>query len=86
MVDGAGLLGASVAHATTEHSTEATAAAKELGEDILGVHSGATSTAFQALLTILVINLTLLGIGENLVGVRQLLKLLCRLGVVGVLV
>lgn len=87
MVDSAGLLGASIAHATTEHSTEATtAAAEELREDILGVHSGTTSTAFQTLLTILVVDLTLLGIGKSLVGMRELLKLLRGLGVVSVLI
>lgn len=87
MVDRAGLLGAGITHATAEHSAETTAAAtEELGEDILSVHTGATSAALQTLLTILVVDSTLLGIGESLVGVRQLLKLLRRLGVVSVLV
>lgn len=86
MVDGASLLGAGVAHATAEHPAERTATAEELGEQILGVHTTAGTAAFQTLLTILVVDLTLLGVGKNLVGVRQLLELLRGIGVVRVLV
>lgn len=86
MVNGTGLLGASIAHATTEHPAECTAAAEELREQILSVHATGATAVLQTLRTILVIDLTLLGIGENLVSVRQFLELLCGLGVVGILV
>jgi hypothetical protein len=88
VVDCSGLLWAGVTHATSEHSTEGTAAAaaEELREQILGVHTTATTTMLQTFLTKLIIELTLLGVGETLVSVRQLLELLSSLGVVGVLV
>lgn len=86
MVNGASLLGACVAHATTEHSAKSTTAAEELREQVLGVHTTTGTAAFQTLLTILVVDLTLLGVGKNLVGVRQLLELLRGIGVVLVLV
>lgn len=86
VVNGASLLGASIAHATTEHAAEATTAAEELREQVLGVHTTGATTTFQTLLTILVVDLTLLGVGQNLVGVRQLLELLRGFGVVLVLV
>lgn len=88
MVNGTGLLGASLAHATTEHAAEATtAAAEELREQVLGVHATSTTGAtLQALFTILVVDATLLIIRQDLVSVRQLLKLLSGIRVVGVLV
>jgi hypothetical protein len=88
MVDGTGLLRASIAHATTEHAAEAAAAAaEELREEVLGVHATSTAgAALQTLLAILVVDATLLVIGQDFVGVRQLLELLGSLGVVGVLV
>ena len=89
VVDCAGLLGTGVAHTTTtEHSTEGTAAAaaEELREQVLGVHATAGTTVLQTLLTKLVVQLTLLGVGETLVSGRQFLELLCSLGVVGILV
>jgi hypothetical protein len=62
MVDGTGLLRASIAHATTEHAAEAAAAAaEELREEVLGVHATSTAgAALQTLLTILVVDATLL--------------------------
>lgn len=69
MVNGASLLGTGIAHATTEHSTESTAAAEELREQVLGVHTTTGTAALQTLLTILVVDLALLGVGKNLVGV-----------------
>lgn len=88
VVDCAGLLRALVTHATAEHSAEgaAAAAAEELREQILGVHAAATTAVFQAFLTELIIELTLLGVGKSLVCVGQFLELLCGIGVVGVLV
>lgn len=86
MVNGTGLLGTSIAHATAEHPAERAAAAEELREQILGVHATAATAILQTLRTKLVVELALLGIGQNLVSVRQLLELLCGLGVVGVLV
>lgn len=86
VVNSAGLFGASIAHATAEHPTERTAATEELREQILGVHATGAAAALQTLLTILVVNLALLGIGQNLVRGRQFLELLCRLRVIGVLV
>ena len=86
MVDGAGLLGAGIAHATTEHATERTAAAEELREEVLGVHATTGTTTLETLLTELVVDPTLLGVGQDFVSVRQLLKLLGCLRVVGILV
>lgn len=80
VVDCAGLLWAGVTHATAEHSTEGTAAAaaaaEELREQVLGVHATTAAAMLQALLTELVIQLTLLGVGKALVGVRKFLELL----------
>ena len=76
VVDGASLLGtlftAAAEHAT--HATEAattTAAAEELCEQVLGTHSAAAHSAalLETLLTILVVDLALLGVGQNLVCV-----------------
>ena len=87
MVDGTGLLGAGIAHATAEHAAEATTtAAEELRKQILSIHTTTAATVLQPLLTILVVNLTLLAIGQNLVSVGQFLELLGSLGVIGVLV
>jgi hypothetical protein len=61
VVDGAGLLGTSLTtHATTEHATEATAAAaEELREEILGVHATAHATLLQSFFAILIVQLAL---------------------------
>ena len=88
VVDRPGFLWAGVTHATSEHSAEgaAAAAAEELREQIFGVHATTAAAMLQAFLTKLVIQLTLLGVGQTLVGVRQFLELLRGLWVVGVLV
>lgn len=87
VVDCAGLLWASVTHATAEHAAEGTTTAtEELREQILGVHTTATTSVLQTLLTILVVDLTLLSVGQNLVGVGQLLELLGSFRVIGVLI
>ena len=87
MVDCPGLLGALVPHAT-EHAAEGTAAAaEELREQVLCAHSsGRGTTTFQTLLTILVVNLSLLGIGQNLIGTGELLEFLGSVRVILVLV
>lgn len=88
MVDGAGLLGTGITHATAEHPTErtTTAATEELREEVLGVHTTAATTTLETFFTELVIDATLLGVGQNFVGVRQFLELLSGLGVVGILI
>lgn len=65
VVDGAGLGRAAVVHTTKHaaHAAEATTTAEELREQVLGGHAAATSTSFQAGLTILVVYLALLGVG-----------------------
>lgn len=85
MVDGASLLGARVSHTTTEHATEATSAAKELCEEILGTHATGTTT-FKTLLAELIIDGPLLGIGQNFVRFGNVLERFGGLWVVGVLV
>ncbi|KUI53900.1 hypothetical protein VP1G_10625 [Cytospora mali] len=91
MVNCASLGRAPVWHTTAEHATQATAKAttttKELSEQILSSHAAAASCAtLQACLTILVVDLALLGVGQDFVGVRNLFELVFGLGVVGVLV
>lgn len=91
VVNGAGLGGTAVGHTTAaEHAAEATAeaaTAEELSEQVLSSHTTTTaSTTLKTGLAILVVDLTLLGIGKDLVGVGDLLELLFSLGVVGVLV
>lgn len=86
VVDGTSLLGALVTHATTEHATETTAAAEELSKEVLGAHATASTAMLKTLLTELVVEATLLGIGEGLVSGRQFLELLSGFGVVCVLV
>lgn len=88
VVNCAGLLGALITHATSEHSAEgaAAAAAEELREQIFRVHATATAAMLQTFLTELVIQLALLGVGQTLVCVRQFLELLSGVRVVGVLI
>jgi hypothetical protein len=75
MVDCASFGGATLAPHASEHATHATHAAKattttkELSKQILGGHATAASTTFQASLAILVVDASLLGVGQNLVGV-----------------
>jgi hypothetical protein len=68
VVDGSCFLGTSVSHATTEHTTEPpaeAATAEELSEEILSGHTttGTHSALLKTLLSELVIQLSLLGIG-----------------------
>ena len=86
MVNGACLFRASLAHAAAKHPTECTAAAEELRKQILGIHSTSATAVLETLLTILILDLTLLGIRQDLVSVRQLLEFLRSIGVVGILV
>lgn len=87
MVDGTGLLRASVPHSTTEHATKGTpTAAEELCKEILSAHSTSGTSALQAFFTQLVIDRTLLRIRQDFVRVGQFLELLCGLGIIGVLV
>lgn len=90
MVNGASLRGAALAHATAEHAShtaETTAAAEELSEQVFGSHATTTTgTTLKAGLTILVVNLALLGVGEDFVCVRDLLELALSIRVVGVLI
>ena len=81
VVDGARLGGTTVVHAA-EHATHASeaAAAEELSEKVLGGHATAGTAAFKASLAILVVHLSLLGVGQDFVGMRNLLELFlgCR--------
>ena len=87
VVDRPRLLRALLARTAAEHASEgATAAAEELGEQILRTHATTHATTFETLFTVLVVDRTLLGIREDLVGVGHLLELLGRIGVVLVLV
>jgi hypothetical protein len=89
VVNGTGLRRTTVpTHAAkhASHAAESTAAAEELGEEVLGGHAAATSTALESGLTILVVHCALLGIGQDFVGVGDLFELVLGRGVVGVLV
>lgn len=89
VVNGAGLGRATVLH-TAEHASQTTAeratAAEELGEEVLSSHAAAAGTTLEAGLTILIVNLALLGVGKDFVGMRDLLELALSIGVVCVLV
>ena len=88
VVNGSGLGRATVHTAAakhTSHTTEATTS-EELSEQVLGGHATTTSTSLETGLTILIVNLSLLGVGENFVGMRDLLELFLGIGVVCVLV
>ena len=70
--DGARLLGALLAHATTKHASEwaTTTAAEELSEEILSSHAAAAHTALlKTLLAILVVELSFLRVLEDFVCV-----------------
>ena len=91
VVDGLGLGRAALGTHAAEHATkvaaEAAAAAEELREQVLSRHAAAAaSAALQSGLTILIVYLALLGVRQNLIGVRDLLELLLGSGVVVVLV
>lgn len=86
VVDGPSLLGTLLTHAAAKHSAEGASAAEELSKEIFCVHTGTTSTALQTLLSILVIDLALLGIRQDLICMRQVLELLCGLRGISVLI
>lgn len=88
VVDGSGLRGTTVHTAATKHASHATEAttSEELSEQVLSGHATTAGTALKAGLTILIVNLSLLGIGEDFIGVRDLLELFLGIGVVCVLV
>lgn len=86
VVDCPGLLGASIAHSTTEHPAESTAA-EELRKQVLGAHAAAhTAGALETLLAILVVESAFLVVRQDLVRVGQLLEFFGCFGVVGVLI
>lgn len=89
VVDGASLGRSALALHATKHATHSTkaAAAKELSKEIFGSHAAtAARTALETGFTILIVDLTLLGIGKDLVGAGDLLEFLFGSRVVGVLV
>jgi hypothetical protein len=88
VVDGAGLGGATVHTTTAKHAAHATetTTTEELSKQVLGSHSTTAGTSLEAGLTILIVDLSLLRVGENFVGVRDFLELLFGIGVVCVLV
>lgn len=87
VVDGTGLLRASVPHTTAEHAAKrTTAAAEELREEILSAHSTTGATALETFFTELIIDGALVRIRQNLVGVGQFLEFIGGFGVVCVLV
>jgi hypothetical protein len=88
VVNGSGLGGSAVHTAAAKHTAHATetTTSEELSKQVLGGHATTSGTTLKAGLTILVVNLSLLGIGENFVGMRDLLELFFGIGVVCVLV
>lgn len=87
VVNGSRFLGTLITHAASKHAAEGTAAAEELREEVLGAHAASSGTTmFQTLFTILVVNLALLRIGQDFIGVGEFLELLSCIGVVCVLV
>lgn len=87
VMNGPRLGGSAVVHAAehTAHASKATTAEK-LREQVLGSHATAARTSLEAGLAILVVQLSLLGIREDLVRVGNLFELLFGTGVVRVLV
>lgn len=67
--------------AAAKHAT-----AKELGEDIVTAHATGAATTVETVHTIVVVDLTLLAIGKDLVCARDFLELLGGFGVVLVLI
>lgn len=88
VVNGTGLGGPTVHTTTAEHAAHATesSTSEELSKKVLGGHSTTAGTSLEAGLTILVVDLSLLRVGKNFVGVRDFLELLFGVGVVCVLV
>jgi hypothetical protein len=85
VVNGAGFLGARVAHAAAEHASEATPS-EELGEEIFGAHSAGSALLRQALFAILVVDGALLRIRQDFVGGGNVLEQFRCLGVAWVLI
>jgi len=91
VMNGTSLARASVLHAAkhaTKTATTATAT-KELGKEILGSHAATTTTTsgtLKAGLTILIVGSALLWVGQDFVGVRNLLELFLGRRVVCILV
>jgi hypothetical protein len=87
VVNRARFLRAGFAHAASEHIAKGRTAAEELGEKVLGGHTTAAhSTLLKTLLAILIVELSLLGIGEHFIGFGKVLEFFRCVGVVGVLV
>lgn len=88
VLDGASFGGAAIVHAAEHatHAAEATAA-EELSEQVFGSHAAtAGSAALKTSFTILVVDLSLLSVGQDLVGVGNFFELFLSGGVVCVLV
>lgn len=90
VVDGASLWRAAArgAAATAKHASEAaqTAAAEELSEQVLSGHAATTGGTLQASLAQLVIGASLLRIGQDFVGLGDLLELVLGFLVARILV
>lgn len=88
VVDSTGLGGAAVHTTAAKHAAHATetTTTEELSKKVLGGHSTTASTSLEAGLTILVVDLSFLRVGENFVGMRDFLELLFGIGVVCILV
>lgn len=85
VVDGPGLLGTGVPHASTEHASEGTTPAEELREEVLRAHSS-TGATFEAFLTHLIVEGSLVRVRQDFIRMGQFLEFLCGLGVVCILV
>lgn len=90
MMDRTSLGRAAVVHASehathTAHATEA-AAAEELSKQVLGSHTTAGTATLEASLAILIVDLALIGVGKDFVGMGNFLKLVLGSGVVRILV
>jgi hypothetical protein len=80
-VDGTGFLWARVPHATAEHASKPSSA-KELGKQVLGIHTAhAASLLVQPLLSVLIVHAALLGVRQDFIGGGDLLELFSRLGI-----
>lgn len=90
MVDSACLGRTPVLHAAEHASKTATETAatstEELCEEVLGSHTATCSTALEAGLTILVVDRSLLGIGQDFVSGGDFLEFVLGGGVVGIFV
>lgn len=88
VMDGTGLRGSSLVHAA-KHAAKTTskaATAEELRKEILSGHTAAASTSLEAGLAILIVELSLLGVGKDFVGMGDLLELALSSRVVCVLI